>query len=138
VGWWQWLTNAELGELGFQPGETLLELCDPISSIPAWRWGRLPCSHLPVGRDSAVGGCADGSEEFLWPAALYHIGDGAGSACCLARGRWLVHGQHDDAESGKALAERGGGSDAVEPRHRDIHEHDIGSELGYQLERFAR
>jgi hypothetical protein len=35
VGWWQWLANAELGELGFQPGETLLELCDPISSILA-------------------------------------------------------------------------------------------------------
>jgi hypothetical protein len=44
--------------------------------------------------------------------------------------------QDDHARLGDALAQRAHGRDAVEPRHHQIHQDDVGPQAGRRLDRF--
>ncbi len=80
---------------------------------------------------------ADGLQQIGLRAIFEQISLGAGRQGADQEGLIAVHAQHNDADVGIALDDLGGGIDAVQLRHGNIHDDDVGRELLGEANGFA-
>lgn len=85
----------------------------------------------------ADGDGADSGEEVLLAGVLEEVAAGACAKDFADVDAVLVHGEGKDADFGAGLEDAAGGFDAVEFRHGDVHDDDVGEKRLGEVEGFA-
>ena len=77
----------------------------------------------------------DGLHDFLDGAVLDQVPHGSGLEGPGHDVAVVVHREHDDGDARLGAVDQPGGLHAVEDRHGDVHQHDVGQQLLGQAER---
>src|SRR3982074_3184923 len=68
---------------------------------------------------------------------LEHVSLSSGSHCLLQEINPFLGGHHDDRAMRSAARQQPGGLDAIQVRHVDVHEHDVGLQLSGATDRLV-
>jgi hypothetical protein len=79
----------------------------------------------------------NGPQEGRQTLAFAYVPARAGGLGYIDHIRTLVHGEQQNRNTRKNLADFSGGGETVQHRHRDIEDYQIGSELASFVERFT-